>query len=221
MRSTRPAPAEGETPPDPPRRQVLLWQAYEECECGEFYDAERYSSCYECFLERRSDYEECVWCERWHSPESPTCYRCRSIVGREEACERLRLHVLWRDGYACSHCGSRFDLQIDHILPCARGGTARPWNLQVLCRDCNLEKGSDRPTGRWADRRVPLLRAYLLVGRDLLTPDELVALRTLVYNYRVDHGYPAAYPRCVDSMSEAERTPPPPAVHIHLVEGEP
>lgn len=35
-------------------------------------------------------------------------------------------------------CGSRFQIEIDHILPKAKGGTNDPQNLRVLCRSHNL-----------------------------------------------------------------------------------
>lgn len=40
----------------------------------------------------------------------------------------------------CQNCGSKHALQIDHILPLAKGGTHEPENLQVLCRNCNLQR---------------------------------------------------------------------------------
>lgn len=47
--------------------------------------------------------------------------------------------------YVCAHCGNKFrtreHLQIDHIVPMAKGGLTVPENLQVLCRNCNLKKG--------------------------------------------------------------------------------
>ncbi len=43
---------------------------------------------------------------------------------------------------ACAHCGSTDDLEIDHVHPLSRGGANTPDNLQVLCHDCNQEKGA-------------------------------------------------------------------------------
>jgi len=52
--------------------------------------------------------------------------------------------VVWaRDGGACVKCGSKKDLQYDHIIPVAKGGNSTADNLQILCQKCNLEK-SDR-----------------------------------------------------------------------------
>ena len=45
--------------------------------------------------------------------------------------------IFFRDGRKCSHCGSTYALQIDHIIPRAAGGTDAPENLRVLCRKCN------------------------------------------------------------------------------------
>ena len=46
--------------------------------------------------------------------------------------------------YTCAQCGKRFRtrqyLQIDHIIPMAKGGLTVPENLQVLCRACNMKK---------------------------------------------------------------------------------
>ena len=40
-------------------------------------------------------------------------------------------------------CGSRENLEIDHVVPLARGGSNRLENLQLLCQDCNRRKGVD------------------------------------------------------------------------------
>ncbi|MCV7359182.1 HNH endonuclease [Mycolicibacterium fluoranthenivorans] len=59
--------------------------------------------------------------------------------------KRLRYEILTRDGEACRKCGRRapeVELQIDHIIPVALGGSDDPSNLQTLCRDCNAGKAS-------------------------------------------------------------------------------
>lgn len=56
----------------------------------------------------------------------------------------VRRHVLLRDGRRCRWCGSRKQIELDHIRPVSYGGKSIAPNLQVLCRRCNRRKG-----GRW------------------------------------------------------------------------
>ena len=62
--------------------------------------------------------------------------------------DRLRLRVLIRDGFSCVFCGRSpatergVTLHIDHKVPFSAGGETVFENLQTLCRDCNLGKGS-------------------------------------------------------------------------------
>lgn len=66
---------------------------------------------------------------------------------RNKLTSSLRLEVKRRDNYTCRYCGKKmFDgvgLQIDHIIPIAKGGKTELGNLQVLCSVCNRNK-SDR-----------------------------------------------------------------------------
>lgn len=56
----------------------------------------------------------------------------------------VRFDVMKRDGYRCQLCGASAKdgvrLEIDHKVPVAKGGTADPSNLWVLCRPCNAGK---------------------------------------------------------------------------------
>jgi 5-methylcytosine-specific restriction endonuclease McrA len=62
---------------------------------------------------------------------------------------RQRFDVLAASGFRCDYCGAsaRTDkkrLQVDHVMPQAKGGTHDLPNLVAACQDCNLGK-SDRP----------------------------------------------------------------------------
>jgi 5-methylcytosine-specific restriction endonuclease McrA len=56
----------------------------------------------------------------------------------------LRFAVLERDGFKCCYCGASANdgatLEIDHIIPVAKGGKTELNNLQTLCWDCNHGK---------------------------------------------------------------------------------
>jgi 5-methylcytosine-specific restriction endonuclease McrA len=53
-----------------------------------------------------------------------------------------RLFVWARDGGRCRNCGSTTNLQFDHIIPRAWGGSGTAENVELLCRDCNLQKSA-------------------------------------------------------------------------------
>ena len=63
---------------------------------------------------------------------------------------RIRFLVMQRDHFKCCICGASpasnpsVELQIDHIVPWARGGETSIDNLQTLCSKCNLGKSNLR-----------------------------------------------------------------------------
>lgn len=66
--------------------------------------------------------------------------------------KQTRVLVLQRDGYRCRFCGTTAEesrLQVDHIMPRARGGTDTLDNLATLCEGCNAGK-SDLWLGDYA-----------------------------------------------------------------------
>ena len=60
--------------------------------------------------------------------------------------KELRRKVMIRDNYTCQICGKympdEVGLQIDHIVPVAKGGKTVLSNLQVLCSKCNGRKSN-------------------------------------------------------------------------------
>ena len=48
-----------------------------------------------------------------------------------------------KSDYKCTYCGSTKFLEIDHIIPLAKGGSHTPENLQTLCMKCNSAKSDN------------------------------------------------------------------------------
>lgn len=61
--------------------------------------------------------------------------------GRKTLSVRKRFLVFKRDRYRCRICGrSGIELEVDHMVPVAQGGSDALDNLQTLCFDCNRGK---------------------------------------------------------------------------------
>ncbi len=58
----------------------------------------------------------------------------------------LREKVLKKYKHQCYICGSKYKLEIDHIIPFYSGGLTELKNLQVLCEKCNLKKRNQKLT---------------------------------------------------------------------------
>jgi 5-methylcytosine-specific restriction endonuclease McrA len=60
-----------------------------------------------------------------------------------------RMNILIRDGHICQYCGEKFlssELELEHVVPRARGGQSTWENLVAACRDCNGRKADRTPT---------------------------------------------------------------------------
>ncbi len=57
--------------------------------------------------------------------------------------EDVRMFVWRRDEGKCVQCGSKENLEFDHIIPVSKGGSNTARNLQILCEKCNRSKGAN------------------------------------------------------------------------------
>ena len=71
--------------------------------------------------------------------------RLEQLVGsqREPIPRDVRVFVWQRDEGRCVQCSSPENLEYDHIVPIARGGSNTERNIQLLCEPCNREKGAE------------------------------------------------------------------------------
>jgi hypothetical protein len=98
--------------------------------------------------------------------------------------QKTRFEVFKRDKFTCQYCGRRppeVMLQIDHIVPVARGGTGEVANLATSCFDCNSGK-SDRPLGDVApavDENEALAAIQTMMERKAALKAKIKATRAL------------------------------------------
>ena len=52
-----------------------------------------------------------------------------------------RKNVMVRDGFKCVYCGTRNNLNIDHVVPQSKGGANNFENTVTSCVTCNSRKG--------------------------------------------------------------------------------
>lgn len=64
---------------------------------------------------------------------------------------RIRERILLRDQYTCRGCGVvTHELEVDHIINVAEGGSDDDSNLQSLCIPCHQAKtATEAARGRW------------------------------------------------------------------------
>ena len=94
------------------------------------------------------------------SPEiSGVGYQQGTLAGFE-----VREYILQRDDRHCAYCGrTDVPLNLDHVIPRARGGSNRPSNLVLACIACNEEKGA-RPIEEFLagdPKRLAAIKAQL------------------------------------------------------------
>jgi len=61
---------------------------------------------------------------------------------REPIPEDVRFFVWRRDQGRCVKCGSKKNLEFDHIIPISEGGSNSERNIQLLCQECNRKKSN-------------------------------------------------------------------------------
>jgi hypothetical protein len=69
-------------------------------------------------------------------------FKCKRKKRNNNIPKKIRNDVLKKYKFQCLKCGSKERLEIDHIKPVSKGGNDEFRNLQVLCKTCNLKKGT-------------------------------------------------------------------------------
>lgn len=71
----------------------------------------------------------------WNPSKTAAPRKCR--VRRTSNVRTSIQELFLRCQNQCENCGSNYALEIDHIIPLAKGGSSQPENLRILCRTCN------------------------------------------------------------------------------------
>lgn len=79
--------------------------------------------------------------EKAHALQAMT-QQLDSGARRQTIPQQVKLQVWQRDSGSCVECGSRQNLEFDHVIPLAMGGSNTARNLQLLCEVCNRRKGA-------------------------------------------------------------------------------
>ncbi|MGI5196945.1 HNH endonuclease [Streptomyces sp. CA-288835] len=80
-------------------------------------------------------------CAEHAPPQRPWARKSVRNQLRDSRWERhIRPRALARDAFACVVCGERERLEVDHVVPIAKGGTWTLDNAQTLCKPCHDAK---------------------------------------------------------------------------------
>jgi hypothetical protein len=74
----------------------------------------------------------------------------------------MREYLLEKFNRTCVYCGAKnVPLQVEHVIPKARGGSSRISNLTLACEACNLKKGA-QPIEKFLKTKPDLLKKILV-----------------------------------------------------------
>src|SRR5438874_2274836 len=66
---------------------------------------------------------------------------------RKHISAKKRAAIMARDGHSCFYCGGTENLEVDHIVAFAGGGTDDDGNLVTACKRCNIAKKAQSASG--------------------------------------------------------------------------
>lgn len=132
----------------------------------------------------RRDFYECKRTPSGLKSQCRSCHTAGSVATRDpERCRRARRESEGRRrarmagapilspetdirdamamlGDACLRCGSRDDIQMDHIVAISKGGPHHAANVQPLCRACNERKQARQFDYRTVEQRTAIEAAW-------------------------------------------------------------
>jgi hypothetical protein len=116
-------------------RGIWMYKGYLYTSTGHFSEADHKLLILEAFDRERRALEKLR--AKFH-PRAGESSRSRPRIS-----EAVRIEVWNRDGGKCVRCGSRVNLEYDHIIPVSKGGGNTARNIELLCEKCNRAKGDE------------------------------------------------------------------------------
>ncbi len=121
-----------------------------------------------------------------HPEIEGVAYQQGTLFGYE-----IRGYLLEKWGRRCCYCGAtNVLLQIDHVVPKARGGSDRVSNLVLACEACNLEKGTQDVRAFLADQPESLERILAQLKTPFQAAAAVNATRRRMYEDLLTTGVP-------------------------------
>jgi hypothetical protein len=87
----------------------------------------------------------CGCCQKMTIMKAKDVAAAAANRGREPIPKEIQREVWRRDNGKCVVCGSRENLEFDHIIAVTLGGATTVRNLQLLCQPCNRRKSAKEP----------------------------------------------------------------------------
>ena len=87
----------------------------------------------------------CGYCQRAVIVKATDVAARAANRGRQPVPKEIQMEVWRRDNGKCVCCGSKENLEFDHIIAVALGGATTVRNLQLLCQTCNRKKSAKEP----------------------------------------------------------------------------
>lgn len=85
---------------------------------------------------------------RLRNPEKTRDKDHRRRMAEQTATSEVLAWIRELLGMPCGYCGATEDIQVDHVVPLARGGKHEIDNLAPACRSCNASK-KDKLLSEW------------------------------------------------------------------------
>src|SRR5712692_4349369 len=110
-------------------------------------------------------------------------------LGGSNALPATRLLAKW--ARTCAYCGKQnIPLQIEHIIPRAKGGTDRVSNLTLACEQCNRAKGTQEIAVFLKKQPAVLKRILAQAKAPLKDAAAVNSTRWVLYERLKDFGLP-------------------------------